>query len=343
MIKLNLMNQNKKIFITGGTGFFGKWIIKTHSKFFSTFNVKLFILCRNLNKFKNSFLELKNFRNINLIKGDIRNFAFLKEKFDFVIHCAMPSNYENFPKDEILDIGINGTKRVIEFAKFCGAKRLLFISSGVVYGSQPSHIEKISEKDVGFVQLDPKNPKTYYAEAKRIGELLCFSAFYKGELDIVIARCFSFIGPYIKLDAHLAVGNFIRDALKGGPIVIKSDGTKINSYMYAEDLGVWLWTILLKGKSGEVYNVGSEKGLSLKELAEKIAEISEKVLKLNKKPKVIIQKKLDPEKIPERYVPSTKKVRKELGLKENTSLEEAIEKTIKFYQTFQGALPDSQR
>ena len=330
-----------KVFITGGSGFFGKWLLKTGIKFLSQ-SSNIFVLCRNPDNFKNFSTGKEKIQKIKVIKGDVRSFDFPKEKFDFVIHCAMPSNYEDFKKEEILDIGINGTKRVLEFAKVCGAKRLLFVSSGVVYGSQPPYVDKISERDSGYVQLDSKSSKTYYAEAKRVGELLCFSAYDKGELDVVIARCFSFIGPYMKLDAHLAVGNFIRDALKGGPIIIKSDGTKINSYMYAEDLGIWLWTILLKGRSGEVYNVGSEKGISLKELAEKISEVSEKVLKLSKKPEVLILKKPDPKRIPERYVPSTKKARKELGLKEFTSLETAIERTLKFYQSFQGAFPDSQ-
>ncbi len=335
--------KNKKILITGGTGFFGKWLLKTSFliKTFLNQDYNFLILCRNPEKFKNTFLELKNFRNIKLIKSDVRNFEFPKEKIDFVIHCAMPANYEDFSKEEILDVGINGTKRVIEFARYCRVKRLLFVSSGVVYGRQPTYINKISEKDAGFVQLDPKNPKTHYAEAKRVGELLCLSVFYEHGLDVTIARCFSFLGPYMSLDSHLAIGNFIRDALKGGPIVIESDGTKITSYMYAEDLAYWLWTILLKGKSGEAYNVGSEKEISLKELAQKIAEIYTELT--GKKVNIIIKKQPEPGKIPERYVPSTEKAKKELGLKETVSLEEAIKRTLKFYHTFQGAFPEDHR
>ena len=331
------------IFITGGTGFFGKWLLKTSFliKTFLNQNYNFLILCRNPEKFKNTFLELKNFRNIKLIKGDIRNFEFPKEKVDFVIHCAMPANYENYSAEEILDIGVNGTKRVIKFAKSQGIKRLLFISSGVVYGKQPPEIKKLSENSFGSLEINPENPKIYYTEAKRIGELLCYGAMKEWGLNIVIARCFSFIGPFMPLDAHFAIGNFIRDALKGGPIVIESDGTRINSYMYAEDLAIWLWTILLKGKPGEAYNVGSEKEISLKELAKKIAEIYTELT--GKKVDIIIKKQPEPGKIPERYVPSTEKAKKELGLKETVSLEEAIKRTLKFYQTFQGAFPEDHR
>ena len=331
------------IFITGGTGFFGKWLLKTSFliKTFLNQNYNFLILCRNPEKFKNTFLELKNFRNIKLIKGDIRNFEFPKEKVDFVIHCAMPANYENYSAEEILDIGVNGTKRVIKFAKSQGIKRLLFVSSGVVYGKQPPEIKKLSENSFGSLEINPENPKIYYTEAKRIGELLCYGAMKEWGLNIVIARCFSFIGPFMPLDAHFAIGNFIRDALKGGPIVIESDGTRINSYMYASDLAIWLWTILLKGKPGEAYNVGSEKEISLKELAKKIAEIYTELT--GKKVDIIIKKQPEPGKIPERYVPSTEKAKKELGLKETVSLEEAIKRTLKFYQTFQGAFPEDHR
>ena len=331
------------IFITGGTGFFGKWLLKTSFliKTFLNQNYNFLILCRSPEKFKNTFLELKNFRNIKLIKGDIRNFEFPKEKVDFVIHCAMPANYENYSAEEILDIGVNGTKRVIKFAKSQGIKRLLFISSGVVYGKQPPEIKKLSENSFGSSEINPENPKIYYTEAKRIGELLCYGAMKEWGLNIVIARCFSFIGPFMPLDAHFAIGNFIRDALKGGPIVIESDGTRINSYMYASDLAIWLWTILLKGKPGEAYNVGSEKEISLKELAQKIAEIYTGLT--GKKVDIIIKKQPEPGKIPERYVPSTEKAKKELGLKETVSLEEAIRKTLQFYHTFQGAFPEDHR
>ena len=336
-----MAEQSEFILIFGGTGFVGKWLIKTFFKYFSKLSHYLLILSRNPEKILTEVPELTGYQKVCFLKGDVRNFKFPREKIDFVIHCAMPANYEDFSKEEILEIGINGTKRVIEFARYCKVKKLLFVSSGVVYGRQPTYIDKISEKDAGFVQLDPKNPKTYYAEAKRVGELLCLSAFYEHGLDVTIARCFSFLGPYMFLDSHFAAGNFIRDALKGGPIVIKSDGTKVNSYMYAEDLAIWLWTILLKGKPGEAYNVGSEKEISLKELAKKIAEIYTELT--GKKVDIIIKKQPEPGKIPEKYVPSTEKAKKELGLKETVSLEEAIKRTLKFYQTFQGAFPEDHR
>jgi len=334
--------KNKKIFLTGGTGFFGKWFLESFIHFNDNLNLKakLFILSKNPEKFLSTNPQFEHRKDIVFIKGNVRNFKFFKKKFSYFIHGALPATYTQIEPLELLDIGINGTKRVLEFARYCQAEKFLFISSGVVYGKQPPKVKKISENSFGSLEIDFKNPKTYYTEAKRVGELLCYRAMKEWGLNIIIARCFSFIGPFMPLNAHFAIGNFIRDALKGGPIIIESDGTRINSYMYASDLAIWLWTILLKGKPGEAYNVGSEREVSLKELAQKIAEIYKKLTGIEIE--IIIKKRPDPKKVPERYVPSTKKAREELGLKETVSLEEAIEKTLKFYQTFQGAFPEFQ-
>ncbi|RLG11811.1 NAD(P)-dependent oxidoreductase, partial [Candidatus Pacearchaeota archaeon] len=203
-----MAEQSEFILIFGGTGFVGKWLIKTFFKYFSKLSHYLLILSRNPEKILTEVPELTGYQKVCFLKGDVRNFKFPREKIDFVIHCAMPANYEDFSKEEILEIGINGTKRVIEFARYCKVKKLLFVSSGVVYGKQPSEIKKLSENSFGSLEINPNNPKIYYAEAKRIGELLCYGAMKEWGLNIVIARCFSFIGPFMPLDAHFAIGNF---------------------------------------------------------------------------------------------------------------------------------------
>ena len=138
-----------------------------------------------------------------------------------------------------------------------------------------------------------------------------------------MARCFTFVGPYLPLDDHLAMGNFIRDGLNGGPIIVKGDGTTIRSYLYADDLVEWLWTILLKGNTGEAYNVGSDEAISIFDLAHLVSTC------FDDKPEVIIKGKPDG-KI-DRYVPKVEKIKNELCVSERMTLVAGIKRTIDFH------------
>jgi len=132
-----------RILIAGGSGFFGKWLIKTSNIILSLTgfsSYELLILSKNPKKLKKELIDFEKFSNIHLIEADIKEPFFYKkisyEKIDFIIHCAMPSHYSSLSKKEILEIGIEGTKNLLEFAKLSQVKRFLFISSGVVYGIQ---------------------------------------------------------------------------------------------------------------------------------------------------------------------------------------------------------------
>jgi dTDP-glucose 4,6-dehydratase len=127
------------------------------------------------------------------------------------------------------------------------------------------------------------------------------------------------------LDANYAIGNFIREALHGDTIQIRGDGTPHRSYLYAADLAIWLWTILIKGQACYPYNVGSEEDVTIAQLAREVAqELS---------PGSIIQIATPPVegKPAERYVPSTHRARQELGLDAWIPLAEAIRRTAKYH------------
>jgi dTDP-glucose 4,6-dehydratase len=173
---------------------------------------------------------------------------------------------------------------------------------------------------------DPANPYGAPAEAKRQAELLCEG--YTGERGLVsvIARCFTFAGPALPLDSKFAFGNFLGDALAGRSIVIKGDGTPVRSYLYAADLAVWLWTMLLRGAPGRRYNVGSEQPISINGLADAISrEVGGD--------HVEVLGQSSARKFPDRYVPSTARARKELGLREHFSLPEVVRRTAAWYRS----------
>ncbi len=200
----------------------------------------------------------------------------------------------------------------------------MLTSSGAVYGKQPEQITHIKESE-GF-PLDINNPNSAYAEGKRLAELYCSIYSKQYNIPVKIARCFAFVGPYLPLDKHFAIGNFISDVLKNQDIVIKGDGTPLRSYMYASDLIIWLLTILIKGDINSPYNVGSDKAISILELANEV----NKFQSCEKKVKVLGLKK---DKPIEQYVPDIQKTKTKFNFGEGISLRESIYKSIKFNKT----------
>ena len=307
-----------RIFVTGATGFFGIWLLESFA--FANKNLglgaKLLGLSRDPNAFYVKVPHLAQESSIALHRGDVRDFDFPQGSFTHVIHAGTTSSAP-VPPSEMLDTIIRGTKRTLEFAVAAGAKRFLFVSSGGVYGKQPPEMIHIPETYHG--SPDPMDPNSAYGEGKRVGELFCAIAHKEHGLETTIARCFAFVGPHLPLDAHFAIGNFIRDAMKGEPIKVK-DGSPFRSYLYASDLTIWLWTILFKGEACYPYNVGSDQEITIADLAHTVANaMSGSVL--------APVSARSPNSASPSYVPSTLRIMSELGIELPINLVQAIIKT----------------
>ncbi|MBM3856399.1 MAG: NAD(P)-dependent oxidoreductase [Verrucomicrobia bacterium] len=302
-----------RIFVTGATGFFGMWLLETflHANEQLDLGAELVGLSRDPAAFAAKAPHIVKSPAIKMHAGDVRDFIFPKEKFSHIIHAGTTSSAP-VPPLEMLETITRGTRRALDFGVACEAKRFLFVSSGAIYGEAPSAQYYFSEEDQ--TAPDPMKAGSAYGEGKRLAELLCRIYHENHSLETTIARCFAFVGPHLPLDAHFAIGNFLRDALEKKPIVIKSDGGSERSYLYAADLMIWLWTILFQGEPCRPYNVGSERSISIKALAELVRE----TLDPQQKIQIGIGGKTS------FYVPSTKRAQEELGLKELVTLEEGV-------------------
>jgi dTDP-glucose 4,6-dehydratase/UDP-glucose 4-epimerase len=268
--------SGESIFITGGSGFIGSALlyslIESNKKF--DLNIKVTVLSRNISSFKIKHPEIAKSDFITLLEGDVRNFDFPKDKFSKLFHLATTSASETFEGEDQLrkyHTLVEGTERVLQFAAFSNVNKIIFTSSGVVYGQLPSEIKNVSETYLGAP--DTSSPSSALAQGKRSAEFLISYYADKYGFDFVIARCFSFIGPNLPLNLHYAVGNFIFDAIHNETINIRGDGKSYRSYMDVNDLTVWLLKFMSNNCKHKIYNVGSDQTLSILSLAKKIQKI----------------------------------------------------------------------
>jgi nucleoside-diphosphate-sugar epimerase len=320
--------RQARLFVTGGTGFFGCWLLET----FVWANRELRlgasaqVLTRDPAAFARKCPHLASDPALAFVAGDVRSFEFSHARCDFILHAATEASSDLVARDPLalFDTIVAGTRQVLDLAAACGARALLLTSSGAIYGKQPPEMRHMPEDYAGGP--DPTDPAATYAEGKRAAEQLAVLHSQRHSFAAKIARGFAFVGPYLPLDRHFAVGNFLRDGLRGGPIRVNGDGTPYRSYLYAADLAIWLWTILVRGAPGRAYNVGSEADLTIAELAHAVAK------SFAPAPEVLIARPAIPGAPPARYVPSTARAQEELGLGETIGLREALRRTIAWHR-----------
>lgn len=316
--------NGERLFITGGTGFLGTWLLESIAWACNRLqvDVRATVLTRDPAAFARRAPHLSTHPALAFHQGDVRDFAFPAGTYSQVIHAATDTRAAAASRPlALFEAIVQGTRRTLDFSAQAGVANFLLTSSGAVYGRQPPELARVDEDYAGAP--DPTTPLSAYGEGKRCAELLCSIYASQHPARPKIARCFAFVGPHLPLDAHFAIGNFIRDALRGESVVVKGDGTPLRSYLHAADSVIWLLKILLDGETCRTYNVGSDRAVSIEALARLVASLAPTPV-----PVKVLQTLGG---IPaERYVPSIDRARHELGLDVTIPLDQAIARTLRW-------------
>jgi nucleoside-diphosphate-sugar epimerase len=310
------------IFLTGGTGFIGCWLLESlrHANKRLALDIKVTALTRNPLAFSKKAPHLATDTSFKFISGDVCDFVYPSGVFSHIIHAATDASAQLNEGNPIqmFNTVVEGTRHVLNFAADKKTEKVLILSSGAIYGQQPWELEKVPETWLGAPSC--LDAKAAYAEGKRAAEMMCAIYAKQKGLPISIARIFAILGPYLPLDTHFAAGNFIRDAMQGKSIVVQGNGLPCRSYLYASDLTIWLWHLLIRGQANTAYNVGSDESVSIKQLAERTSTV------LAKGDYQILGANVGGWNLG-RYVPDTRLINQELGLYKTVSLDDAIKRT----------------
>lgn len=260
--------QDKQILVTGATGLIGGCLVDMLMQ--SACHCKVFAMGRNEERARKRFADYWSLDSFGFIRGDVTNPLSCDYTFDYIIHAASNASPNFFREKpvEVIKSNIIGVDNLMAYGISHQMKRMLFVSSGEIYGE--GHGGEFKETDSGYV--DCATPRACYPSSKRAAETLCVAYAAEYDADVVIARLCHTFGPYFTESDNRVYAQFIRNLLEGKDIVMKSRGEQYRSWLYVVDAVLALLTILLKGAKGEAYNVADEQSnITIRELAELLA------------------------------------------------------------------------
>ncbi|MGI9288762.1 MAG: NAD-dependent epimerase/dehydratase family protein, partial [Pseudomonadales bacterium] len=288
---------------------------------------------------------LKNNSNLTLVKHDITDpLPESMGEFNFIIHAASlasPTYYRRYPI-ETMDANVNGLRTLLEYsvAKSETANPVegfLFYSTSEIYGDPTP--ENIPTPETYRGNVSCTGPRACYDESKRYGETLCVNFAKQRGVPVKMARPFNNYGPGLKITDRRVLPDFAKDVLSGCDIVMLSDGAPTRTFCYIADAIVGYYKILIKGRPGESYNIGTETPeISIKTLAEKVVERASQLF--DYKGKAVFQESEDKDYLidnPNRRCPNISKAREELGYDPKVTVDEGLEKALLWYKENNGA------
>lgn len=333
----------KNLLITGGAGFLGYYLVQSILRW-NTMGlsepINLTVYDNYIRGAPDWLTALEGNANLTLTKHDITHP--LPEgiiDFHYVIHAASIASPVFYRKDPIatMDANVNGLRLLLDYVKQHNQAGLvvegfLFYSTSEIYGDPRPENIPTPETYRGYVSCT--GPRACYDESKRYGETLCINFAQQYGLPIKIARPFNNYGPGLKITDGRVLPDFARDVLAGRNIVMRSDGSPSRTFCYITDAIIGYYKILVSGRSGEAYNIGTEKPeVTIGDLAEKVMELSKELFGFTGK--VIRQASNDRAYLvdnPDRRCPVIDKARGELDYNPRVGFEEGLRRTLIWYR-----------
>lgn len=265
--------RNKSVLITGVTGLIAHVLVLTFLEANKQLDLNISIvgLARNKEKCERLFEDFLNNDDLTFLYQDIKDEIDISKKIDFIFHAAAVTNSKILIQKpiEAFEIQVLGNLNILHFAESVGA-RVLYLSSMEIYG-QPFTEEMSTEDKLGFV--DPLVVRNGYPEAKRANEFLSKAFSEEKNVFAVNARLAQTFGPGVQSDDSRVFAQFIRSAIKKEDLVLHTDGSSLGNYCYLRDVIEALLLLIIKGNSGEAYNiVNEETNVSIKEMAELVSK-----------------------------------------------------------------------
>jgi nucleoside-diphosphate-sugar epimerase len=323
--------SGKTVLITGGNGFVPAYMVETLLYLNDAANAGIHViaLVRNREKALRRLGLLAERSDVAIVVQDVREPYTGPGSIDFLVHAASQASPKHFGVDPVgtFEANVVGTQRMLELAHKAKAEGFLFFSSGEVYGQPADPSRLVKESDYGY--LDPLNVRSCYAEGKRGGETLCACWHAQFGVPAKVVRLSHTYGPGMESSDGRVFADFVADIVAGRDILLKSDGSARRPFCYLADATIAFFTILLRGNSGEAYNVGSGTQSSILELAETLCRLFPE-----RNCKVVRQER----RLDDQYVPSPvqgfqfdlSKI-KALGWEATTSIAEGFRRTIASY------------
>jgi UDP-glucuronate decarboxylase len=335
--------SGKNLLITGGAGFLGYYLVQSvlfwNRKADKAQPIKVTVYDNYIRGVPSWLTSLQSDRNLTLVKHDMRQpLPQTIPNFQYIIHAAgiaSPTYYRRHPI-ETMDANINGLRILLDYCRLQSERKklvegFLFYSSSEIYGDPTSGNIPTPETYRGNVSCT--GPRACYDESKRYGETLCVNFAKQYNLPIKSARPFNNYGPGLKITDGRVIPDFARDILAGRDIIMLSDGSPMRTFCYVGDAIVGYYKVLLKGETGEAYNIGVESPeVSISDLAERIVTIARELF--GYQGRVIHQVSLDKEYLvdnPNRRCPLITKAKTELAYNPEISLDDGLRRSLIWY------------